>query len=150
MKFPGQLDHYLSKLVTHVHYVFKCAGIHSTKEEGFALILSRIDKKLASIVELALQLHKVLGEDITSSDMKVFAAKTGSWFDASTTDCHDSDERGPSTKKPILATLELGLTSRVTDWRRDQPKTRTVGQRVLLKSQVIFEGYFDSGETVSG
>ena len=101
--------------------------------------LNKFGDRIEAIIKASLYLKQVLGEQVTSSDMKIISLEGGENFDPNFMD--DAEGPGgevplPEVKEIVLCTTELGL--------RREAKVDKAGQSamditVLLKPKVVLE-----------
>lgn len=106
-----------------------------------AEVATKLHDRIAAIIKLTRQIHKMIGEDIISRDLQVYSVEEGRSFDKATMmDAFEEDSsrkfRKSSPKGPSICTIGLGLctkSSNVTSQGSDRV--------VLMKATVVIESH---------
>jgi hypothetical protein len=119
--------------------ILMVAGCQGTKPEILEKLAARFSKKMTNLATLAVRLNEVIGEKITSCELKAISMPNGTIFDARTMDNGYDDGRwhglSPGATK-VLCTTELGLQKEIKVFNNG----KAVWQRVVLvKPQVSLE-----------
>ncbi|KAF7970804.1 hypothetical protein HWV62_22806 [Athelia sp. TMB] len=101
--------------------------------------LNKFGDRIEAIINASLYLKHVLGEQVTSSDLKIISVEGGESFDPTCMD--DAEGPGgevplPEVKEIVLCTTELGLRREAKVDKGDQS---TVDIQILLKPMVALE-----------
>jgi len=122
--------------ITDVLLVGGCQG---TRTQILEKLMARFSERMTFISMMAIRLNEVIGEEITSCEMKAIAMPYGVPFSARTMDdgFDDGRWRGLAADSPqVLCTTELGLQKEI----RGCENGKVVRQKVMLaKPQVALE-----------
>lgn len=98
--------------------------------------LNKYGDRIDKVITGAMQLRRILGEDVTSCDLDVVCYEGGVIFDP--TRMEDAGGNGSScgTKEAVLCTVGLGLTRRET---KVDKEGRAIDITLLLKPTVMLD-----------
>jgi len=113
------------------------AGCQGTRTQVQDQLTGRFNKKMAIIVTMALRLNEVIGEEITSCELKAISMPYGVAFSARTMDdgYDDGKWHGLASETPlVLCTTELGLQKEVKGYDSGWQKVVLTKPKVSLES----------------
>jgi len=114
-----------------------CAGLAREHDFASKLVMDGLGQKLLSVMGMAHKLNKVLGEDITSSDMQVTSVKGGGKYDKSSMEnTHDDRADVDWDGTTVICTADLGLQMR---GKVNGKQTHSI----LFRHKVALEGFMD-------
>ena len=123
--------HLMPKLVGTLAEIIVAAGHRQDAATVRKHIIDRFANRLEEVIKAGQDLHKVIGEDITSCDLEVVWLQPGTPFDAGLMD----DTFGPTTindREEVACVTDVGLRSKEKVSGSTKRK-----QSVLLKAKVL-------------
>lgn len=112
------------------------AGCQGTRTQIHEKLTARFDERISILVTMALRLNEVIGEEITSCELKAISSPCGTAFNAKTMDDGYDDGKwtglSPESTQ-ILCTTELGLQKEV---KRSDDGKPLWQRKVLAKPKV--------------
>jgi hypothetical protein len=123
------------RIINSLSDILLCAGLSDEREKAERMVMDGVGSNLSLVTELAQKLNKVIGEEITSCDLRVTKGR-----EVSPTENESCTEGGGGSVaggKSIICTTELGLSKRVkTEGKQEET--------ILLQPAVELEGFLDS------
>jgi hypothetical protein len=113
------------------------AGCQGTRTQVHGQLTQRFRKKIAVIVTMALRLNEVIGEEITSCELKAISMPYGVAFSPRTMDdgYDDGKWHGLASESPlVLCTTELGLQKEVKGYDGGWQRMVLTKPKVSLES----------------
>jgi hypothetical protein len=113
------------------------AGCQGTRTQVHGQLTQRFNKKIAVIVAMALRLNEVIGEEITSCELKAISMPYGVAFSPRTMDdgYDDGKWHGLASESPlVLCTTELGLQKEVKGYDGGWQRMVLTKPKVSLES----------------
>lgn len=121
--------------------VILCAGIHNKHDQMSETIIRMAGEGITAVVEMALKLNRMLGEEVTAADIETTWAHAQDAYDPKwmEDDYGNWKTYGPRRDLKVLCTTDLGL-------RRLVKADNEVGwiDTVLIKPKVILEEILSS------
>jgi hypothetical protein len=141
----GQTGDMSSRLVSSVFDAIVdallVAGCQGTTNQIRQRLTARFSTRMTTLTRMSLRLNEVIGEEITSCELKAISMPYGVTFSARTMDDGYDDGRWhglPSELPQVLCTTELGLQKEVKLY--DDGTAKVNWQRVVLaKPKVALE-----------
>ncbi|KZP20067.1 hypothetical protein FIBSPDRAFT_1045132 [Athelia psychrophila] len=111
-------------------------------------LTGRFRDNIYAIIDAALNINRILGEEITSGDFEIVTCQAGATFDPGSMEDTASDDPSYGKKSIVLCTTEMGL---IKEWREVKGGQRAKETTVLLKPKVALESVLaqisSAGET---
>lgn len=121
-----------TRIVSSLSNILVCAGLSRRPIEAGEAIIKGVGSKMDSVTAMAYKLSEIIGQEITSSNMRVTSvAETNGKYDGILMD-NGYGEAKPGDR--VICTIELGLVMGKGDEK----------EKVLLKPKVALEGFLDS------
>ncbi|KAF9782386.1 hypothetical protein BJ322DRAFT_1009539 [Thelephora terrestris] len=121
--------------------VILCAGIHNKHEQMSETIIRIASDRISAVVEMALKLNRMLGEDVTAADIETTWAHAQDIYDPKWMEDDYGDWKTYEARRDlkVLCTTDLGL-------RRLVKADNEAGwiDKVLIKPKVILEEILSS------
>lgn len=121
-----------STLVTRISDILVAtivaAGCTKSYDDAYHQFKQNFGDQVANIVKMAVQLNKVVGEEVVSADLQSCCAITGKGFGSATMEDFAGQNSQQAAGKLVLCTTSLGL------YRSEKV---TVGNRVELKDTIL-------------
>ncbi|KZP25915.1 hypothetical protein FIBSPDRAFT_732978 [Athelia psychrophila] len=112
-------------------------------------LTGRFGDRIYAIIDAALSIHRIFGEEITSGDFQIVTWQGGVVFDPKLMEDTASDDPSYGEKSIVLCTTEMGLIKESREVKGGQRATETV--TTLLKPKVALESVLaqisSAGET---
>jgi hypothetical protein len=124
------LDTIVPVLINGLVSILVCAGISTGNNEATEMVVSGIRTRLNVVAALALKLNRIIGQDMTSSDLEASLVAPKVPYDMEV-----MKNAGDEASGLVLCTTDLGLTSCV----KQPDRTRKV---TFVKPVVVLESYF--------
>jgi len=123
--------------------VLLCAGLHNKHSQVGEAVIAMASEKIINVVDIALRLNHMLGEDITSADIETTWVHSQEPFDSMWMEDDYGDWRGNGHGAVrVLCTTDLGLR-RLVKAKNDNGWE----DKVLVKPKVALEEVTDSPES---
>ncbi|KAH7929505.1 hypothetical protein BV22DRAFT_1002424 [Leucogyrophana mollusca] len=134
----------VNAIVSGLADILLAAGCSAPVEELREALKKRFNEKIAVMVELAMRINRVIGEDVTSGNLEVVAISSAAPFDKATMEDAYEDGRADlkaSDNNRVLCPTDLGL--------RRLTRISTIGQsqweeKLLLRPKVALESVVDN------
>lgn len=121
--------------------VILCAGIHNKHDQMSETIIRMAGDRISAVVEMALKLNKMLGEEVTAADIETTWAHAQDTYDPKWMEDDYGNWKSYDTRRDlkVLCTTDLGL-------RRLVKADNEAGwvDTVLIKPKVILEEILSS------
>lgn len=121
--------------------VILCAGIHNKHDQMSETIIRMAGDRITAVVEMALKLNRMLGEEVTAADIETTWAHAQDAYDPKwmEDDYGNWKSYGPRRDLKVLCTTDLGLRRLVKADNEDGWV-----DTVLIKPKVILEEILSS------
>ena len=134
-------DGLVRHLIRELTLVLLCTGLYANYQEASNYIEKSGEKRINAVVNLAIQLNKIFGREITSSDLFLFCGSTGMNFDRNTMEDYYGHWNNGTTCEPencgrVLGGTEFGVMKVVKN--SCGGKSESI-RNVLLKAKVVLE-----------
>lgn len=128
------LGHHIARNIAHILIT---AGQNGSSQSISRTILERYGERLDVITTAALDLNRVMGEDVASCDLEAICVPEGIEFDDEDMDAIEEEE---GEGELVLCTTELGLKRVVKKGHEHEAKWEVTA---LLKPKVALENIAD-------
>ncbi len=137
----------LCSMITDILMV---CGATGTREKLLEMVAQGFEGELQSVLRLAIQFQRTVGERVVSSDFTILAVKPGAAFDSAQME----DARAtagaaatPPSTNEVLCTTELGLVMEKTvgePRRGNEPQATGIQSTVLKRCKVVLAEKLDN------
>ncbi|KIJ63517.1 hypothetical protein HYDPIDRAFT_91928, partial [Hydnomerulius pinastri MD-312] len=121
------------------------AGCDTPGSDIISALSSKFTEKISFLVSLAIRVNKIVGEDVTSGDLEVWAVRPATPYDANLMeDSYDdgSSGRGEGGRAKVLCATDLGLRKKTRVAMMGE-KEKQWEIKMLLKPKVALESVVD-------